>query len=69
MSYQRPVLADIAEQISTQVLLLKSDTALSDLVTVRARLEAIQHFASQGLNFIEERRDDRPAANRPASVE
>jgi hypothetical protein len=68
MSYSWPVLADITEQISTQVLLLKKDRELTDLGTVRARLEAIQHFASQGLHAIEER-EQRPAAGRPSSVE
>jgi hypothetical protein len=49
-------LANIAEQIGQQVLLLRQDeTALSDLQTVRARLEAIMNFASMGLSIIEEK--------------
>jgi len=68
MSQPRPVLADITEQISTQVHLLQTDNEHSDLATVKARLEAIRQFASQGLHFIEER-DLWPTMPRPASVE
>jgi len=57
MPQSRPKLANIAEQIGQQVLLLRQDdSALSDLQTVRARLEAIMNFASMGLSIIEEGR-------------
>jgi hypothetical protein len=67
-------LAIIAEQIGQQVLLLRQDdTALSDLQTVRARLEAILNFASMGLSIIEERSsgpaDPHPKPNGRAAVE
>jgi hypothetical protein len=62
-------LADIAEQINAQVGLLKSDSSFADLATVRARLEAILHFAAQGLHVIEERPMDYPVAQGPSSVE
>ena len=55
MPQSRPKLANIAEQIGQQVLLLRQDdSALSDLQTVRARLEAIMNFASMGLSIIED---------------
>jgi hypothetical protein len=69
MSLQRPVLVNIAEQIGQQVHLLQDETALTDLQTVRARLEAIRQFASQGLHFIEERARERPKANGSPTVE
>lgn len=55
MQSRRPPLADITEQIRAQVLMLQGENALTDVATVRARLEAIRQFASQGLHFIEER--------------
>ncbi|MEX2244033.1 MAG: hypothetical protein WD716_09340 [Fimbriimonadaceae bacterium] len=59
MPQSRPKLANIAEQIGHQVLLLRQDaTAETDLQTVRARLEAIMNFASMGLSIIEEGQPD-----------
>ena len=69
MSTARPHLADIAEQISTQASLLQSDCSFADVATVRARLEAILHFASKGLHVIEQRPLDYPVAKGPSSVE
>ena len=68
-SMQRPYLADIAEQIRNQVCLLQGDSALTDLATVQARLEAIRQFAAQGLNFLEERARSRPKFDGTSSVE
>jgi ABC-type hemin transport system ATPase subunit len=62
-------LVNITEQIEQQVLLLQDDSALLDLETVRARLEAIRQFAAQGLHFIEERDRERPKPNGSATVE
>lgn len=69
MSSQGPVLVDITKQIGHQLLLLQDESGLTDLQTVRARLEAIRQFASQGLHFIEERDAERPKANGAATVE
>lgn len=68
MLSQRPVLVTITEQIGHQVLLLQDESAFTDLQTVRARLETIRQFASQGLYFIEECYTERPKANGSGSV-
>ena len=66
--HQRPVLANITEEIGHQVELLQHEGGLVDMETVRARLEAIRQFASQGLHFIEQKIEERPKANGSASV-
>ena len=67
MSSHSTALVAITEQIDQQVGLLRQDQgALSDLQTMRARLEAILQFASQGIHLIEERQHG-PARQRPNS--
>lgn len=69
MKSKWPGMAEITEQISQQTELLRVEGPTIDLTTLRARLEAIRQFASQGLHMIEENDSDRPKLKGSAAVE
>lgn len=69
MPTQQPPLVDILSRISTQLWLAEQDASSgAGTGTIRARLEAIVNFASQGINELTEM-ENRPKNVDPFAVE